>query len=248
MPTVADTQLLTAAEGAALMGAPQTLRTRPAPARRVSWVTSDERERTAAERFRDDTAQHQMIVCHDDGVYRHLRFMAPRSSEYWFDIVTWPGSLAIRGDIDGYMFSRTRDMFEFFRADRRGGINAHYWAEKSEGGRRSVQVYSEDLFRQLVVEHFVDEARWNGVPAGLGKALRTEVLNQDLAHEDNARELLEEFSYEGFEFGDVWEWSFHDYDPSFLWACHAIAWGIARYDRMRRYGLLPLAAPKAVTA
>ncbi|WP_051818882.1 hypothetical protein [Streptomyces sp. NRRL S-1813] len=242
--------LLTAAEGATLLGTPQALRRRPAPGKPVAWATADEREQSIAERFRRDSARHQMTVLHEDGLYRHLRFSSNPSgySEYWFDIVTWPGSLAIRGDIDGYMFSRTRDMFEFFRADRRWGINAHYWAEKTEGGRRSVQVYSEDLFRQLVVEHFVDAARWGGVPAGLGKAVRTEILDRDLTHEAEARELLEGFSFKGFEFDDVWEWDFHDHDRSFLWACHAIAWGIARYDRMRRYGLLPLAAPKAVAA
>lgn len=53
---------------------------------------------------------------------------------------------------------------------------------------------------------------------------------------------------EGFRFSDVWEWSFSDYDWCFLWACHAIVWGIGRYDKVRRYGLQALAARQAVTA
>lgn len=195
----------------------------------------------AAARFARDTAQHRMTVLHDDGLYRHLRFMARRSSEFWFDIVTWPGSLAIRGDIDGHMFSRLPDMFEFFRADRRWGINPRYWAEKTEGGIRSVQQYSEALFRQLVVEYFVESARWDGVPAGTGKAIRTWILNGDLSDERHARNVLEDFAHREFEFADVWEWDFHDYTPSFLWVCHAIVWGIAQYDRIRGYGLQQLA-------
>lgn len=37
----------------------------------------------------------------------------------------------------------------------------------------------------------------------------------------------------GFEFTDVWEMSFSDYDWHFLRACHAIQWGIAQYDKAR---------------
>ncbi|MER7788602.1 hypothetical protein [Streptomyces sp. NPDC097640] len=191
-----------------------------------------------AERFARDIAGHQMTVLHDEGLYRHLRFMAPRSSEFWFELVTWPGSLTIRGDYGGpHTFSRLDDMFQFFRADRRWGINPHYWAEKlgRDGGRRSVKEYSESLLRQRVVEQFVEDARWNGgVPAGSGKALRTWVLDEDLSDEHRARNVLEDFAHQGYEFEDVWEWDFHDYRPDFLWACHAIVWGIAQYDAARK--------------
>jgi hypothetical protein len=200
-------------------------------------------------RFVRDTANHQMMVLHDDGLYRHLRFTSrPQGyGEYWFDLITWPGRLAMCGDVgDDYVFSRLPDMFKFFRADRRWGINPHYWAEKLGGGRRSVKEYSEDLLRQRVVEQFVNDARWGGVPAGTGKHLRTWVLDEDLGDEHTARNVLEDFAFQGYEFKDVWEWDFHDYEPSFLWACHAIAWGIARYDRVSRYGLKALATPKGV--
>jgi hypothetical protein len=33
-----------------------------------------------------------------------------------------------------------------------------------------------------------------------------------------------------FEFADGWDWDLHDWEWSFLWACHAIAWGISQYD------------------
>ncbi|URN11302.1 hypothetical protein LUW77_03145 [Streptomyces radiopugnans] len=114
-----------------------------------------------------------MTVLHNDGLYRHLRFMSPRTSEFRFELVTWPGSLTIRGDYgDPHTFSRLDDMFQFFRADRRRGINPHYWAEKlgRDGGRRSVKSYSEELLRQLVVERFVEDAKWGGVPAKHGEA------------------------------------------------------------------------------
>lgn len=188
-----------------------------------------------AERFARDTANHQMTVKHDDGLYRHLLFRNPKSSEYWFELATWPGSLTMRGDIgDGYTFSRLADMFQFFRSDRRWGINPHYWAEKLGGGRDSVMEYSEQALRQRVVEQFVNDARWGGVPAGTGKALRTWVLDEDLNSEHEARNVLEDFAHRGYKFSDVWEWNFRDYDPHFLWACHAIQWGVAQYDTARK--------------
>jgi hypothetical protein len=46
-----------------------------------------------------------------------------------------------------------------------------------------------------------------------------------------------------FTFSDTWEWQLRDFDWWFLFACHAIVWGIARYDRVRKYGLQVLATP-----
>ncbi|MEU7149143.1 hypothetical protein AB0B15_14075 [Streptomyces sp. NPDC045456] len=217
-------KMLTVAEGAALIGAPTELRAAP--------VAETHAESDVAERFARDTAQHEMTVLHDDGLYRHLRFMAPRSSEYWFDLITWPGRLAMCGDVgDDYVFSRTADMFEFFRSDRDWGINPHYWAEKLGGGRESVKEYSEELFKRTVKEHVADAIRYGDAPRGIGRAVRAEILGRfDLYDEEAAREALEEFEYEGFRFDDVWEWDFREYAWSFLWACHAIVSGIGRYD------------------
>lgn len=187
-----------------------------------------------AARFRGDTAKHRMTVLHDEGLYRHLRFMNPDDSAYWFDLVTWPGSLAIRGDVDGYMFTRLTDMFEFFRGT---GINPHYWAEKTEGGRDSTKSYSEELFRQIVVEHFVTAVRYEDAPRGLGKAVREEILDSAcLGTEEDARAALDAFEFKGFrfDFDDTWEWDLHDFNWSFLWCCHAIQWGISQYAAARK--------------
>lgn len=229
-----------------------------------------------AERFAADTAKHTMTVLHDEGLYRHLRFRAPEHSAYWFDLITWPGVLAIRGDIgESYVFQRLDDMFEFFRGKR---INPHYWSEKLDGGRYSAKQYSESKFRQLVVEYFVDAVRDRIAPPGLGKAVREEILNSgDLYDEGLARQALDAFEFgttfqasctcgasaqfvddveasgwrwqhikgagphlsqveriPGFTFEDTWDWDLHDYHWCFLWACHAIVWGIAQYDTVRK--------------
>ncbi|MGI5144826.1 hypothetical protein ACQEVC_45665 [Plantactinospora sp. CA-294935] len=107
-------------------------------------------EREIADRFVRDTADHTLTVLHDDGLYRHLRCAKPDSSFYWFEIITWPGSLVFRGDMDcAPVFSRVADMFAFFRSDS-GRINPGYWAEKLPDAGRSTQKYSEDMLREHI--------------------------------------------------------------------------------------------------
>lgn len=224
------TEPLTAEQGAALLGHPQPVRRAPKPANRPIH-TSRDIEAEVEQRFRTDTAGHELRILHDDGLYRHLLVRNPRSSMYWYEILTWPGSLSIRGDMgSGYVFSRERDMFPFFRSER-GRINAHYWSEKLSSGRDSVREYSEHVVRQRIVEAFLEDVRWNGAPRGLGEALRAGILNRDLYFEDEARGLLENFEFKGYSFDDLWEWDLRDFDPAFLWCCHAIVAGIAQYDR-----------------
>jgi hypothetical protein len=154
-----------------------------------------------AERFRKDTADHEMTVLHDDGLYRHLRFKAPRRGAYWFDLVTWPGALTITGDVEGYTFRRIEDMFQFFRMHRtpRDGqldINPHYWSGKVEGRSDITKTYSAERFKQQVIEDFKDTVKYGDVPRGLGRAIREEILNNpDIGSEYTARKLIEDFGH-----------------------------------------------------
>lgn len=187
------------------------------------------------ERFASDTKHHKLIIVRDDGLYRHLSFRNASSSCYWFELITVPNALIFRGDGDSFVFSRTEDMFAFFRSSSwKGGINPQYWAEKVTSSRTELSEYSEDLFKQRTIEAFVECARGEGVPAGTGRALRWQVLDHpDIAFALPARRLLNTFEHEGFYFEDAWEWSFTEWTWWYLWACHAIVWGIAQYDAAR---------------
>lgn len=112
-------------------------------------------EARAAERFARETANHQMTILHDDGLYRHIRFANPQSSFYWFDLVTWPGRLAFSGDGNGFVFAREQDMFGFFRGPR---INPGYWEEK-EQTRTKTKVYSEELLRETLQPYLDNHER-----------------------------------------------------------------------------------------
>ena len=67
--------------------------------------------------------------------YRHLLFRQPNSGNMWFEIITWPDSLMIRGDMGSWSFSRVQDMFTFFRSDQLK-INPSYWTEKIDSESR----------------------------------------------------------------------------------------------------------------
>jgi hypothetical protein len=212
-------------------------------------MTASATEQVIADRFARETAEHQMTVLRDDGLYRHLRFRGDRIF-YWFDLITVPGTLIFQGDGQSFVFSRTEDMFEFFRGPV-GRINPQYWAEKLTSirdGRAGVKVYSEDLFRQQVIESFVESAQCGGVPRGTGRALRERVLDDEggyLGFEAEARRLLNEFEHDGFQFSDTWEWDVREHDWWFLWACHAIVWGIACHDAGT---VVPTVVPESVEA
>lgn len=211
------------------------------------------------ERFARDTANHQMTVLHDDGLYRHLQFRAcwwqpplrkqQWSSIYWFDLITIPGTLIFQGDGESYVFSRVEDMFEFFRGQV-GRINPGYWAEKLTCSRREgVKRYDQALMTQHVNELVAEflEGDGDGALAGLADAVQKEILDELIGDYSLDLALVERFEYyvdpkdqyaiprkaPDFEFSDVWEWNCQDYDWWFLWALHGIVWGIAQYDAAR---------------
>jgi hypothetical protein len=209
-----------------------------------------------AEAFANDVAEHEMTVLRDDGLYRHLRFARSHRNGGWFDLITWPGCLVVKGDMGGHIFSRMLDMFEFFRSSQ--AINPGYWAEKTPDGRQSVRKYSEDVLRADLEPHLAEyeaevypgllakyeaaRVEYDALPPEAQRLapfpvkpvsprwLFDEAAKQgDLSHEDGARQFLRELEHDGVV-ADTWEWSLAEYTHQFLWCCHAIAWGIHKYD------------------
>lgn len=178
-----------------------------------------------AARFARDTAKHVMTVHLDEGLYRHLKFAKPDTLKYSYELVTWPGNLVIRGDMDDFAFTRHPDMFTFFRDS--DGINPQYWANKIFGGQAEAETYSVDEFRRVVAAEVAHDRV-------LTALVKTEILdNPGIADEDTARSLLDAFEYQNFRFYDAWEWRFREFTDRFLWCCHAIVWGIGQYDAVK---------------
>lgn len=196
------------------------------------------------ERFVHETAEHQMEIVRDDGVDRHLRFAKPGTGMYHFDIVTWPGYLAVVGDCGDFVFSRLRDMFEFFGdkrgfADERWGINPQYWAEKLRAPKSdAVRTYSFEAYEARVREWLADALREDlddCVGSGELEAAAHDQLLDDPDHEAyhdevEAHRRLRDFEHQGRRIHDSWEWDLREYDWQFLWCCWAIVWGIEQYQ------------------
>lgn len=215
-------------------------------------------------RFLKDAAQHVMTVIRDDGLHRHLRFRKarPAGSEYWFDLITWPGSLCIDGDMGTYVFRRLEDMFEFFRTDReylerRGcklAINPSYWSEKLQAPKpRHADEFSKSQFRSRVLEAFdswvetsqpdddefttqAERDEFKEKRTALRYALADEVLNCINDGETRAYDAARDFSCSEvpeFNMDDCWEWNCREYTFHFIWCCYAIAWGVKTYDETK---------------
>lgn len=188
---------------------------------------------SVSERFEKDVAQHQMSVVLANGVHRHLRFKRPGSSVYWFEIVTWPGSLCISGDCGTYVFSRLNDMFEFFRSDS-GRINLPYWAEKCQAPDRhqGLKNFSADRFKKAVVEHVRSWWRHEEKAGQLEcfQEVRRDVLSAAHDGEHAAMHAAMNFTHEGFAFQDFWDSDLTEYDYGYEWCCRAVVWAIQRFD------------------
>lgn len=199
-----------------------------------------------AARFARDTADHEMTVLHEDGSFRHLRFARP-GGLYAFDLLTWDHRLVITGGVH-FMFSLypTVDLFDMFRRTALvGDINPGYWQEKVVAGRDGVECFSDELLRREIndtvktwTEDLPDE-KAEALRAAVEEHFFGEWTEFNVEYESEAHRALHEFDHDGHQFYDWHEWRMRDFSHSFLWACHAIRWGIAQYDAAK-------ATPKAV--
>lgn len=191
--------------------------------------------------FPKDVENHKMEIALDQGLHRHLRFRDPKKFGMWFDIVTWPGNLCIRGDMGTFVFCRIEDMFEFFRGDREPNLD--YWAEKIQATERSgghsefsLEAFKENIFRWT--EEYV-----SGYPENwpkkrkkqLMEAIEEEILwDEDCGRDELYRKAMD-FEFEGKRiFNDFWEVSSMRYTVHYEWCCRAIMWGIKMYDDAKK--------------
>lgn len=199
---------------------------------------------TTKDQFFIDVHDHQLTVIKDDGLYRHLRLSRPKSSTYRFDIITWPGYLAVAGDMGEWVFTRLDDMFEFFR----GGLerpSIDYWAEKCRAADRTSRqpIYEFDrAMATLHVEEWIDDYihQWGeGIDnSWRGDSLRGSVLDS-LESAMNDEETVDAFfrwmadvNEDGFtiDYFDMTFRRFQRWSFAFEWICYAIPWAIDQYD------------------
>ncbi len=190
----------------------------------------------AKERFEKDTAKHELTVEHDDGLYKHLRFAEPGTSVYGFSIATWPGYIAIAGDVPTYVFTREPDMLTFFERCH-GTPDPVYLSGKLSGEFKTTR-YSPEAFKRRVQEWLEEEMRDLGDDARdfLHDAVQRELLSRAPGFSEEALPLLEGFSAESpfmecKTIRDAYEWDLHEWDGNFLWCLWAIVHVIDLYRK-----------------
>jgi len=202
--------------------------------------------------FLHDVTEHTMEIRQDTEEYRHLTFSKNGSSSYKFHLTTWPGYLCISGDMGCYVFSRLRDMFEFFRtdwveADLYKSINPDYWAEKVQAGNlRGITTFNKEDWRKAIFEYTHQWMRdhYHNTTRMERRRLMEEIENQIFFDYDDGNEQVLMHNVIGFsskvtyqltfEFQDFWENTFQEYTYEYLWCCYAIAWGINVYDETKQ--------------
>mgnify|MGYP003387158163 FL=1 len=196
------------------------------------------------ERFLEEVNGHLMTIIKDDGVHRHIQFKKEDSCTCWFNIITWPGTLCISGDCGTYVFSRTNDMFGFFRSKNRDIlINPHYWGEKLESVSRfgGFLRFDQERFKNRVREHFEDYMVARIQDESLKSELWKEIEDEVLYHSDEehrAYQSVNDFRYmigdHAFEFSDFFDGGgTENYSVQFIWNLYAIVWGIMKYDEAK---------------
>lgn len=183
--------------------------------------------------FSAETTEHRLTVLHDDGLYRHLRMAKPGTGMWSWEIITWPWSLVIRGDIGSPgIFTREEDMLSFFRPRRHDApygdgaplINPYYWSEKLAGGRRSVESYSPDRFLALVKLAAIER---DLRPTQMEELYESAEYASEYEHD--AREWLQEHAaVVGRD--TYWDADLSGWDHHFILACYAIVTTVKAWD------------------
>lgn len=213
------------------------LENRPERFAPIVALTNEIRAENIAARF---FADHRMTVLNDDGLYRHLRFANPKFHEYHFDLVTWPGHLAISGDIGANVFAREEDMIGFFAGATR--INPSYWSEKIVDSSPT-KVHTElatRLFLDEIIDALADEIDHDG---GSGREPRYDlrecarILEDDVldcADDEHAvREALHSAELPSSVADMLQEPMSREFDLQLLLRLHAIRIGVAIYVKHR---------------
>lgn len=187
-------------------------------------------------RIVNDLASHTITIRHEDGLYRHYRCSNGGSSNMYFDIVTWPGSLCFTGDMGDYLFQRTDDMIEFMR---RSCMSYGYAAEKcvAYGGR--LKEFCEDRFEEILAERLA-ESLADGGDGTFRVVRRGKAENEDVA--EAIEKIRQEYSEYNSPFdatkamheSGLWDTSelpsCEEYTFHFLWCLHALKWFCERVN------------------
>lgn len=105
-----------------------------------SHVRRDREKRIEAQAVKD-LEHHVLTVKEETPAFRWYRFARPGTIHYSFDVIFFPGSMLVQGDMGEFWWQRTYDM--------------EGWARSSI---RDISYFSEKVIREIDTEEFSSEA------------------------------------------------------------------------------------------
>lgn len=199
--------------------------------------------------FADDYGDATMTILHDataDGgkPYRHLSFASGSHPFFHFEVMTWPGHLAVSALGGHFVFERLPDMMDFFRGE---SINPHYWAQKCVAGRVS-ESFNEDVYREVIEAELAaldDSWRPKSEREQIAEAIETDLLGYIPEHVYEAYERVGDFevtfenSGESFNFYDTGDMDFGLWSHEFLMSCAAAHFAATVYRKTYPERVIP---------
>lgn len=177
---------------------------------------------TVRRRYESNAGNATMTVLHDDGPYRHLRFVGPNIF-YWFDIITWPKGLTINGGMGTYTLKVDEDdlLALFLRSS-----SPSYWQEKVYGTERNDGHYGwlDEVFAEYVNKAV--DAWAADLDEDDAALLRSRVETDVLAYQyemSGALMAVRDFEFDGRRFEGWSEWDCEGITDRFMFNCFALA-------------------------
>jgi len=177
---------------------------------------------------KDAFANHVLVPRLNCGLFRSWRCQTPREGAYWFDVVTGPGWLMVRGDVGELIVQRCDDMIAWSR----GSIESiDYFAEKVPH-EIETEEYDADVAREYLAEELSECEReiLEATDDADCKAYRkrhTAIIDlQECGYIDEEHRFVQEaYDSDIFDGGDFPR--FTNYTSSFLWCRECVKWLLA---------------------
>lgn len=195
-------------------------------------------EQRARESFAEGTTEHVMTIVKDDGLYRRLRFAKPGSFQFYFEVITWPGYIALTGDMRSLMMTRVEDMIGFVASPGSDEIDFRYWAQKVVASAGNIKQWCCSVMIEQLHEAWVDHCLEEGVcqDSDDGRAawaeIQDDIIDTSAAYgEHDERTYAEAISnFTGaVSLLDAWEWDCRDLEFDIYWQMLALRYAANAY-------------------
>lgn len=147
----------------------------------------------------------------------------------------------LRREINDTVKSWTEDLTDDKAEALRSAVDEHFFGEMAD-----YQVEYESEAHRALHDFMYDEHYQASCTCGQAERCDSwwdadQWKTRHLASTSHSDKRPVSINQVAYQFEDWSEWRLRDFSPHFLWACHAIRWGIAQYDAAK-------AAPKAVAS